>query len=230
LIALSTHHINGAIFSNFGNINFGVLILAYFIPVAIWVIAKPYIYQAKEGKQLQYNLVKFKNNPEIFNGLLKRETQMKSDPAGIGILIGNPDAQNILVKVCNPYCGPCANAHPKIEKLIKENRNWQVRVIFINYREGDRGLLPVKHLLGIASKNDMEATCKALDDWYNAKEKNYDVFASKYPLNGIVEQQNKKIEAMHLWCENENIEHTPTIYVNGFRLPEQYDIDDLHFL
>ncbi|MBS1599975.1 MAG: thioredoxin domain-containing protein [Bacteroidetes bacterium] len=230
LTAVFTHQVGMNIFSDWRNMNLSAVFIAYFIPAAIWIIAKPYIYKAKEGKQLKYDLVKFKNNAEIFNGLLKQQVAMKADARGLGITIGNPDAENTILKVCNPFCGPCANAHPKIEKLIHENNNWKAQIIFINYLEGDAGTKAAKHLMAIAEVSDRAATNKALDDWYGAEEKKYDVFAKKYPVNGELEKQEQKIQAMHEWCTEEKIEHTPTIYVNGYRLPEQYEITDLNFL
>ena len=230
LIALLTQQLRANIFTDWRYIDFSAVLLAFFIPMAIWIISKPYIYKAKEAQQMRYDLVKFKNNAEIFNGLLKQQTIMNSDPGNIGIIIGNPEAQNTLVKVCNPYCGPCASAHPKIEQLVKENTNWKAQIIFINHSESDPGTQAAKHLLGIAATSDATTKNHALDDWYGAKEKKYDVFAQKYPINGALEQQSEKLEQMHAWCESEKIEHTPTIYVNGYRLPEQYEINDLHFL
>ncbi|MDO5968182.1 hypothetical protein Q4Q35_00025 [Flavivirga aquimarina] len=49
----------------------------------------------------------------------------------------------------------------------------------------------------------------------------------KYPMDGELEQQNDKIEAMHNWCVAEKITHTPTISINGYELPKEYNVDDL---
>ncbi|WP_147676335.1 DsbA family protein [Algibacter pacificus] len=46
-------------------------------------------------------------------------------------------------------------------------------------------------------------------------------------MNGELEKQNHKIEAMRNWCDAENITHTPTIFINGFELPKEYSIEDL---
>jgi len=59
-----------------------------------------------------------------------------------------------------------------------------------------------------------------LHDWYSAEEKDYDLFAKKYPLNEELETQSTMIDAMNIWCTSADIQGTPTILVNGRRLPE----------
>jgi len=36
----------------------------------------------------------------------------------VGLIIGNEDAQNEIIKVCNPYCEPCSKAHPILDEII----------------------------------------------------------------------------------------------------------------
>ena len=71
---------------------------------------------------------------------------------------------------------------------------------------------------------------EALDEWYTAEKKDYEVFAKKYPLNGELSQQGAKLEEMDKWCKENNISYTPTFFVNGYQLPEMYNIEDLIYL
>ena len=58
---------------------------------------------------------------------------------------------------------------------------------------------PVSHFLVIDAEGNTNKTQQALEDWYHAEQKDYEVFAKKYPVNGALEQQNEKIEAMYRW-------------------------------
>ena len=87
--------------------------------------------------------------------------------------------------------------------------------------------LPVKHLLAIAAKQNLQVTEQALDDWYLADKKDYEIFAGKYPMNGELQLQEDKLDAMKQWCDAAEITHTPTIFINGRRLPETYSISEL---
>ncbi len=154
----------------------------------------------------------------------------------MGIDIGNPAATNTLIKVCNPYCGPCAKAHPKIEELLKEMPNVKAKIIFTTpNKPGELAYKPVSHLLAIAAQsNGGREINHALDDWYLADKKDYEIFANKYPPdnyreNGQLAKQGNKIEAMDKWCKEMDIHATPTIFINGYQLPDAYRIEDLQY-
>lgn len=160
----------------------------------------PALQKAKEGKRLNIELQKLKHNRQIFEALLHKQKQVKENPDGLGISLGNPNGAYKLIKVCNPYCGPCAKAHIPIEELLHNNPDVQIRILFTaTNKEGDIAAPPVKHLLAIAEKNDESIIKQALDDWYLAENKNYEAFAAKYPMNGELKQQEAKIETMKNW-------------------------------
>ena len=136
-----------------------------------------------------------------------------------------------IIKVCSPYCGPCAKAHPKIEALLEQNTNVKAKIIFsIPNDEANAGIKPVRHLLAIAEKGNNEEKIKqSLDDWYLPETKNYELFAAKYPMNGELLKQGNKIAAMDKWCKAMDIHFTPTIFINGHQLPDAYSIEDLQY-
>lgn len=204
------------------------ILISMLLPVTAWFAVKPIIKKAIEASQYKAAYRRVLYNPEQFNQLLQQQQQAPDGWQQIGITIGNPGAKNCIVKVCNPYCGPCAKAHPELEEIIHGNEDINLKIIFTaTNKEGDRAAKPVKHLLAIASKNNMLQTQQALDDWYNADKKDYEAFAAKYPLNGELKQQEEKINAMDKWCREAGIRATPTIFINGRALPENYNISEL---
>jgi protein-disulfide isomerase len=62
------------------------------------------------------------------------------------------------------------------------------------------------------------------------QKKNYEVFASQYPVNGSLEQQNNELAKMEEWCNKTEISFTPTLFINGYQLPEVYSVADLKYL
>ena len=128
--------------------------------------------------------------------------------------------QNLLLLFVN---------NPRIH--VKYNKDIKLKVIFITRNSDfDKGSFVVKHLLAIAAEGNMSKTESALDDWYLNVEKDYDLFATKYPMNGQLKAQAAKIEAMSKWCDITDVTHTPTIFINGFRLPESYKIEELKYI
>lgn len=208
-------------------------ILAFFLPITFWYICKPALYKAAETKTIKRDLSRLKFNAQIFSALMAKQKKITHDTAGLGIVIGNKDAAHTIIKVCNPYCGPCAKAHPAIEALPHETGNVKVQIIFTaTADENDSRAKPVKHLLAIAAQQNETLTRQALDDWYLADKKDYDAFAKKYPLDADTLSQPSLINAigmMHEWCHAEEIEFTPTIFIDGVQMPDVYSVGDLKY-
>ncbi len=204
---------------------------ALFVPIAVWFLLKPILKRNQTAKYEKRSYLQLKYNDEVFWPFLQKQPSILPYPTeGLGITIGNPNATKTIVKVCNPYCGPCATAHPELEKIIKENPSIKAQIIFTtSNNEKDRGSKPVKHLLAIASKGDEILTEHALNDWYLAKEKNYDQFAIKYPMNGELQKQTEKIDLMKAWCDMVKIQYTPTIFIDGYELPKNYQLKDINY-
>ncbi|MBL1408207.1 vitamin K epoxide reductase family protein [Sphingobacterium faecale] len=190
--------------------------------------AIPVLKNASDSKNYKKKWEKLRYNPEIFNALLEKSERVNFPVADLGILIGNPQATNEIIKVCNPYCGPCSKAHPELEHIIKSNPDVRIRIIFTaTGEEDDIRTPPVAHLFAIQQKLGHETAHSALDDWYMAPSKDYETFAKKYPMNGELKLQTEKIHAMWDWCKNMKIRATPTLYINGRELPDSYRIAEL---
>ena len=163
--------------------------------------------------------------------MLQQQSNAPDGYQNIGITIGNPDAANTIIKVCNPYCGPCAKAHPLLHEIIHNNKNIKVKLIFTasNGVTDRRGII-AKHLLAINEKRNNLQMEQVLDDWYLADKKDYNAFAAKYPMNGELKQQERQIDEMSAWCKEAGITATPTLFVNGYRLPDNYSINELKYI
>ncbi|QCX37206.1 hypothetical protein FF125_01650 [Aureibaculum algae] len=203
-----------------------IYVALFLMPILTWKIIKPLIEQQKETNVFKCGLKKIKSNPFVLESLLLKSNKITSSTEGLGITITNDNAKYNIIKVCDPYCGPCAKAHPILEELLTVGSiNLQVLFTATN-KEKDRRAKPVRHFLAIDTKNKKKIE-KALDKWYMAKEKDYDTFAKCYPMNGELLDQNAKIDAMNEWCKVEKITHTPTLFINGYELPKEYTIEDL---
>lgn len=204
------------------------IVICIVLPLVAWYGLKQLFYDAKDKTLYAAGYKRLLYNPDYFNQLLQEQTQAPDGWQALGINIGNPNASTTIIKVCNPYCGPCAKAHPVLEEIIHRNPDINLKVIFTaSNKPEDRGAQPVKHLLALAARNDSVLTEKSMDDWYMADKKDYDAFAAKYPLNGELDEQGDKLTAMSKWCNEAGIVATPTIFINGKQLPETYQISEL---
>jgi uncharacterized membrane protein/thiol-disulfide isomerase/thioredoxin len=212
-----------------------ILVLCVLLPATAWYGVKSLLTKAKDASLYEPAYKRLQYNPEVFLSLLRQQPKAPDGWQELGVSVGKREAANIVIKVCNPHCGPCAKAHRVLEEILRRNSNVQLKIIFINKNnEEDRGATVVKHFLGIAAKGDSAKTQQALDDWYFADEKDYEAFAEKHPLNAAPlhprlfdEGHAKALEAMSEWCKEGEIAFTPTIFVNGYKLPQNYDLEEL---
>lgn len=207
-----------------------LLIICYALPAFVWYALKPIFLSLHKAKDTKRQHLRLKFNSELFGTLLQNQKRI-APVEHLGITLGNPNATHTLVKVCSTYCGPCSKAHPEIEKLLAANTNLKVKIIFLAPNpEVNKNLLPTCHLLAIARQADTHRLHQALDDWYLPDEKDYDLFASRYPVPPVLLEQHEHIVAMNTWCEQEGIRSTPTIFLDGYQLPGSHNIEDLHYL
>ena len=211
------------------------LIFCLTLPITLWYVLKPILLKTKNEPMYKAAYKRLLYNPDTFNNLLQ---QQASAPAGyerLGITIGNPVATTTIIKVCNPYCPPCAKAHSVIEDILNKNKNAKLKLIFkISDNEHDEGGIVARHLLAISKKGDAVQTAKALNDWYLSDKKDYAAFANKYPpdsyWDGKIKEQDMIVDEMGAWCKEAEITGTPTIFIDGKRLPDTYRIEELKYI
>jgi len=188
----------------------------------------PTVRRALGSNRFEKSLNRMRYNPEIFRTLLNNQPQIAYSSEGLGIVIGNPNATNEIIKVCNPYCNPCAQAHSHLEQIIKSNSDFKMRIIFtVSGEDGDMKTAPVSHLLNIQNTQGSVMLERALDDWYSQSVKDYAAFAELYPVKEDFTHQKERLVAMRDWCDNMKIRVTPTLFINGRELPETYTIKEL---
>jgi len=197
-----------------------------FLVIAYYTV--PILKKALDSDSYKQRWRGLRYNPEIFQALLNKSSLVTYPATGLGVVVGNLEAPHEIIKVCNPYCGPCSKAHTELEELIKTNPNIKLRIIFTASGEDkDAQTAPVAHLLAIQEKHGELILKHALDEWYTSPDKDYATFSSKYPMNGQTKEQKEKIAAMRNWCNNMKIRVTPTIFINGRELPDSYTVKEL---
>ncbi len=198
-------------------------------PVLTWMLIKPFLLHAKQLAPLKRQLYRFKYNTELFKKMLNDENQYALPADEQSLIIGNPEAEKIITMVANPYCQPCAKAHKDLQ-WIESCKDVKLQVIFsASGDEQDRQTAVVSHLLSIKINMNDTLAKKAMHDWYEQKQKNFEDWVNDYPTEKnsfAVEQLRKQRE----WCEMAEVNRTPTLFINGRRLPINYQPEDLKYI
>lgn len=208
--------------------NLYTTILAYLSGFTLLYLFKPIVFKALNIDKVSVAYSRIKNNPSVFHSLLTESNRKIEIPSSLGITLGHHNASNTITKICNPYCGPCAKAHEELHEIMKINSDVKVQIIFTATNDpDDYRRKPVSHFLGIQASSRY-AISDALDDWYIHSLNDYNQFIAKYKIaESSVDFYNDKIEGMNEWCVKNNITSTPTVFLNGYKLPSNYSIIDL---
>ncbi len=222
-------------FAQFSQASFSVsalpaIALAYGLTALGWFAVKPLLMRLYEARQERWAYRRLKFNPVVFKALWQQQKQIVSATDGLGIQLGNITAHNSLIKVCNPHCGPCSKAHPKVEQLLRQNReSIKGQIIFmVADDEEHQSYRSAAHLMALDAQEPNKIP-HALDEWYAAQPKNYKAFSQKFPVNGAINNMKAKMSAMAEWCKMNDIRYTPTLFFNGREMPKEYDLEDLNY-
>lgn len=217
------------IFAGFSATAFLFTLFIFFSIAAIWLLLlKPALQNNKELSDKNFSLVRFKNNPEIFNALLQTQRKVDTTPFENDLQLGNPDADLQIMVACNPYCGPCAKTHEILDKLLRKNDiGLTVRFMIKTDNKEERRLLAVQYILQLAKNKASTYLRKLLHDWY--ADMDFEKFSRKHPLD---EDQDvgETLKQQEKWSEESEIKFTPTIFINGHELPKQFKANDLKIM
>jgi uncharacterized membrane protein len=209
---------------------FSAVLISLSIPVILWIMLKPLLLKEQQLQPLKEQLRKFKYNTELFGKLLADQRGYAQPNEDWTIVMGNAEASTIITMVTNPYCPPCAKTHKILDELIERNDNLQARIVFTATNNDDDIKTPVsRHLMALNELADKAVVKQALNDWYGQKQKDYKEWAKVYPVQ-LDEANYHKLDKQNDWCQMAEVTFTPTLLLNGYRLPDLYQLPDLKYM
>lgn len=213
--------------SSFYTIASFVFLYVFFVVMTCQIL--PLFIKAKNALKAEKELKKIKYNQNVFDSLLNNGEIIPSVPTDLGIIIGNPLASLEIIKVCNPYCDPCSKANPELNALLRKHKNLKIRTVFTATGDAnDKKTNPVGHFIALNDSFGQSVVKEALNFWYSS-DKDYDAFSQRFPVEKNSQILNRKMHDMRKWCDEAKIRVTPTFFINGKELPEDYSLSDLKY-
>jgi protein-disulfide isomerase/uncharacterized membrane protein len=206
------------------------VLAAMALPVLAWVFIKPYLQLSKQIDPLKQQLRQFKYNTDLFKKVLNDSVQYTLPSEEDSLIIGNREAEQVITMVSNPYCQPCAKTHKKLDEWLASRDDIKLQVVFSvsTTDESDKKTKVASHLMSLQAGRDDVSLKKALDDWYEQKQKDYDAWAKEHPMT-IQTTNTETLEKQKEWCKLTEITGTPTIFINGRKLPKPYQTEDIKY-
>lgn len=217
----------------FRNLSFTVidclrLAVAFSVPAMLWVLYKTLREKTTWGEQQHDALVTLKRNPGLFKALLIANEHVEISTNEKSLLLGNPSAPVTITAFLSLYCGPCASAFSKLKALLDACPEIKLNAVFSVYPDDETQKL-INTLYYRYRTKGAEEALNFLSNWYalpvQSRKSLYEneVISKENELAAKIGDMNKKLFAEY------QIAGTPTIYVNGFIHPNQYDYSDLEY-
>jgi hypothetical protein len=117
-----------------------------------------------------------------------------------------------------------------LDEWVDTRNDIKLQIVFSTQNnETDKKTKVASHLISLQTAHDDVYIKKALHDWYEQKQKNYKDWAQSYPKKATNKVISEILEAQKEWCKLTEIAGTPTLFINGRRLPKTYQTEDLKY-
>lgn len=205
-----------------------VLVLIWTIPflainTCTWSIEKSHM-----NKNAVYNYNHLRNSKAVFNSILHQQKRYAVSLDNSHVVIGNVNAPITITVFTNPHCQPCAILHEKIDKLLEERKQtFRVQYIFTSFNE--ELSISCKILISACLYHPSEFR-NICNDWYSKGKYNVEEFSKKYNCDPNLPSVIEEYKLHEQWRINTKLSATPTILVDGFQLPPEYQIEDLRYV
>ena len=214
------------------------IVCTYAISVFSLNLLIPNLSRGGEVEQITQEINAIKANEELFKTLLMQQPQYEVSRADSQILFGNPEARLQIIILTNPFCNPCAKMHKRVEKILKDTKR-EISIQYILSSFNADLEFANKYLIAAYFKNSHCVLNSILDhpqspeqiftDWFEKGKPLKEAFFREMQLdmtNPEIEAEFQKHEA---WKAKTRLHATPTILVNGYKLPDNYKIEDLRY-
>ena len=198
--------------------------IIYGVPILLMNLILPKLAEARKVERIRQMFNSIRMNNKYFEAQLKELAFYNVDKSFSSILLGNPNAKDMVTIFTNPHCEPCARMHTRVENFLKEAKErFCIQYMLSSFDEE------------LDSSNDFLL-------WIN---KNYpsqerDIIYNKWFTEGKYDKENffKQYNFKHTELSEEHKKHnkwktdtrlsaTPTILINGREIPANYNIEDL---
>lgn len=200
--------------------------IVYVLPLLVLNFIVKKIGQANQLDSVKQELNRIKSDEDLFITLLKQQKYHSIDLSVSKIIFGNTNASLHITILTNPHCAPCARMHKRVIKLMEKNRD-QISIQYV-FSAFDESLLQSnKFLIASYLYNKPEDAEKIYSEWFGNSNKDVDDYLKRTQIDLDDANILKEMINHDKWKRESKLMATPTILVNGYELPGNYQIEDL---
>jgi protein-disulfide isomerase len=189
------------------------------------------MYVLKKGGEVEHikqEINSLKANEAVFKTLLTQQPHYEVSKADSQILFGNPEAPLRISILTNPFCNPCAKMHKRVEKLLHDTkRNVCLQYIFSSFHPDLD--FACKGLIAAYLEKEQSDFERIIADWFEKGKPMKEAFFQEMRLDLTSPEIESEFQKHEAWKETSQLRATPAVLVNGYKLPDNYKIEDLRY-
>lgn len=200
--------------------------IVYTTPVLIIHIASDIIRKANRLEIVTQELNSLKGHEDVFMALLKKEKYYPVDKSTSQIILGNSSAKFGVTILTNPHCAPCADMHKRITDMLKKaGDRFYVQYIFSSFTK--ELLVSNRFLIASYLQKEIEETEQIYAYWYERGKYEYKNYIPNFNLQLDDPEIDSELQKHSQWIQRSHLMSTPTVLINGYKLPDKYKIEDI---
>lgn len=202
-----------------------IVSLSFFVPVVALIAVKPLLTNTADVALIRRQLAYFLQNSTVFYQLLYQQPSLKGSlPADSLVVVGNQDATLTLTIVTNPFCKPCIQLHHRLIELLNTNRLIKAHLIIaVTSRSND----PKRKVAYELLKLPPEQRLNQLNQWLNEPSEILLKRLDRRICDAPDDTVNTWLTLHEEWCAQNNVAATPSVYLNGYQIPDGYQLSDV---
>lgn len=169
------------------------------------------------------SFLKLKRDPSVLGHALT-STERKDLPTSVhSFIIGRPDATSTITAFLSLTCNPCKRVFVKLDELLSVTGDYKLDVVL-----SARDAQLFDEFYYIYQHRGPAVFLEALRNWY-ASNGEINLKSSYGVPAGYSSPDNPQQAHITIFMQS-GIEFTPTIFIQGYKIPKSYDIEDLAYL
>jgi hypothetical protein len=174
-------------------------------------------------------LRKFQVDNDVLKVKYLKESKCSDASDYSSVFWGDLNAMYQVTIISNPYCPHCRDYHKKIEPLLrKDNLHIGIRFIFISF--GSQYDDACKLFIAAGKQLKKSDALDLYSAWFEMMPSRCDEFSQAKKFNIDSEDIAHEFELHEQWSKENDMNRTPVVLVNGYILPDIYEIEDINMM
>jgi uncharacterized membrane protein len=183
----------------------------------------------KDRDEIKLELLRMKRDPDVFISKLLSSVKICLPSTEPTILFGKTTEKVTVTVFLSLFCSACARQFPEILKLTGSLKNVCIQIVISPGR--DELTMKWFRILSFYLKaGKQEKVTVLLSEWYSLDPESRKNLFDKYKEVGQPEDADFLIKRSELFFETGKVESVPAIFIDGYRLPLIYRVEDLKYL